>query len=278
MQSLDEIHHSVRNRYPINTGATMPEPDRTRYTFHSVRQIERRVTETRRHVDRALETTGPWAVSVSFGKDSIVLWHIIQRYYPGMMTLFVDRSIEAELPETPRVIEILQAMQPFLMTTVRPKQTIFGLYRQLGGIPGLTTQKPDSIIRKITLVQPSDDWMRSNGYTGIIMGRRIEENLRTRGKHLTIRGALHYNKERAIWTCDPLLHWSAVDIWAYIAQYNLPYPPAYDLDPVGREQARMSSWSGMAGARYGRWVLVKRFYPELWNYFVSQFPEARAYV
>jgi len=69
----------------------------------------------------------------------------------------------------------------------------------------------------------------------------------------------------------------AREIWAYIVQHNLPYHPVYDLEP-DRERARMASWPGSAGARYGRWRLLKHHYPELWSYFVRRYPEASAYV
>lgn len=271
-EQLEIIHEAVRksNRHPIKTGKRVLNS--LVYQFH---KVDYRIKQAKEIILEALSLDIQWCVNVSFGKDSLVLLDIFLDLNPDITVLFVNRGLEAELPETPLLIEALQKRRPFNLVEVYPKVTIMSLYEQLGGIPGLTTHDPDSIIRKVTLSEPADEWMKRNDIGGYFMGRRAQENEKTRGKHLRIRGPL-YQKKDELWTCDPLAWWTAKDIWAYIVQKNLPYHPAYDLED-NREQARMSSWAGMAGVRYGRWKFLQKHYPELWNYFTARFPEARSY-
>lgn len=270
----------IRGRYPVLRGSDMPTPERWRYELYPAKSLQHMVDSAKRVIRKAFERfdSSEWCVSVSFGKDSIVLLDIVLDIAPEIDILFVHRGLDAELPETEDLIEAWQAYRPFSLHIVKPEIGLLDLYRQLGGIPGITVDAPDSVVRETILAPPSDGWMVANGKVGHLMGRRAQENKRTRGTHFQYRGPIHFNKSRGLWTCDPLFEWAARDIWAYIVQRDLPYHPAYDLDiGIGREEARLSNWSGMTNAPRGRFVLIYRHYPELWNYLAGEFTEVRGY-
>lgn len=254
-------------------------PDRMRYALH---KFDFRLSSAHAVITKALGQVPHWALSCSFGKDSIVLLDIlIEMGHDDMPILYSDRGPEAELPETETVIEQMQERHSFQLVRVVPRLTMFQLYRALGGIPGITAPGNSSLIRRNNLEEPIDGWIKEHNIMGSFLGRRIEENPRTRGKHLSVRGPLHFNVGRDLWVCDPLYNWTGADIWAYIVQNDLPYHPLYDLmarENEGRERARLSNWSGIVGIKYGRWAWLKQHYPDLFNRFAAEFPEVRCYV
>jgi len=67
---------------------------------------------------------------------------------------------------------------------------------------------------------------KKNKYTGIVYGRRTEEN--------TVRKSL-YALSNGQWQCHPLRDWTTNDIWAYIYRHQLPYPRLYHHE-VGQKE------------------------------------------
>lgn len=65
---------------------------------------------------------------------------------------------------------------------------------------------------------------RRLGYTGIITGRRKQEN--------TVRSHL-YQTADGKWNCHPLIDWTTDNIWQYIHDHRLPYPTIYKT-PIGK--------------------------------------------
>jgi len=75
--------------------------------------------------------------------------------------------------------------------------------------------------------------------------------------------------------------WSTLDIWAYIFSRNLPYNHAYNkMDEMGidLERQRIGPFAVERVLGYGQLQILKRGWPDLYNQFVAQYPEMRAYV
>lgn len=66
-------------------------------------------------------------------------------------------------------------------------------------------------------------------------------------------------------TCAPLIHWSAPDVWAYLAANDLPIHPAYAMTSTGqcRDRLRVSSLGGLRGRGTGRAEWERVYYPEV---------------
>lgn len=60
---------------------------------------------------------------------------------------------------------------------------------------------------------------RANGYTGIIYGRRIEENTVPAPIYQTVDGLSH---------CHPLRRWTTSEVWSYIHAHGLLFPDLYN--------------------------------------------------
>ena len=62
------------------------------------------------------------------------------------------------------------------------------------------------------------NYAKESGCTGIVFGRRTEEN--------SVNSEL-YALKSGVWQCHPLRNWKTTDIWAYIHSNHLPYPRLY---------------------------------------------------
>lgn len=74
-----------------------------------------------------------------------------------------------------------------------------------------------------------------HGYTGVVFGRRREEN--------TVPRWLYQTSDKR-WQCHPIYDWSTANVWQYIEQQGLPYPRIYD-SPIGRLEGA-DPWVGVS--------------------------------
>lgn len=261
---LAGIAKRIRARVTIPTGGKL-------YEYHHVHLADA-VAKT---LTTVAQIQGRAVLSCSFGKDSLVLAHILTTArFPLYAILYSDRGLYAELPETELLIEACIQRFGWEITRLYPARNMFQLYTDIGGIPGITVKGDHRIIKRTNLVAPMQAYAAQHEISCNIMGRRAEENPRTRGRHIAVRGMLSYNQEFRFYTCDPLGHWTARQVWGYIHQHDLPYHPAYDHEyREGRERARLSNWCGIVAKERGRFALLRRDYPELFNYFYARFPE-----
>jgi 3'-phosphoadenosine 5'-phosphosulfate sulfotransferase (PAPS reductase)/FAD synthetase len=117
-------------------------------------------------------------------------------------------------------------------------------------------------------------------FDGVAYGLRAEEN-RGRAMHAKSRGAVFQYQRDHLWGCQPIHDWTYNDVWAYIISHHVDYCAVYDrLMEMGitPEDCRLSYWAGETKRRWGRWAILKRGWPELFNRFAAEFPEVRCYV
>lgn len=76
---------------------------------------------------------------------------------------------------------------------------------------------------------------KRHGYTGVVFGRRREENTVPRCLYQTSDGR---------WQCHPIFDWSTANVWQYIQQHSLPYPRIYDT-PIGQLEGA-DPWVGVS--------------------------------
>jgi len=131
-----------------------------------------------------------------------------------------------------------------------------------------------------TVYRPIKTLLAEHRFDGVFLGLRDEES-HGRRKLSKIRGQLFWQKRDGLWECLPVARLIYLDVWAYIVESDVDYCAVYDkqmelgLDP---EDCRLSYWAGETKQRWGRWAILKRGWPELFNRFAAEFPEVRGYV
>jgi 3'-phosphoadenosine 5'-phosphosulfate sulfotransferase (PAPS reductase)/FAD synthetase len=217
----------------------------------------------------------PYA-SMSFGKDSTVMVHLLLTVRPDITVMYVDCGKWDEWPDTPRVKHELLAIVDCPNFVELRGPSIMEAYLKSGFY--IQDEEHSRETKKAqrdygqSLAAILDAEAKRRGFNGVYMGIRKEE-CDNRKRLFAMRGYLYYARTREAWTCHPLMHWTARDIWAYIVQHNLPYNELYDLDPRGRELARNGAMFGSRTARYGRLIFIRQIYPELFGEFTTHFPE-----
>jgi len=207
-------------------------------------------------------------ISFSGGKDSLAALHLVREQDPSCPAVYWDADcafpeVEDLIKQTPHCTKYPCA-EPFLDTLAR-----FGLH---------AGQDLENETMKTTVYTPVSAYIAETGVDGAAYGLRMAESRGRRMNGLT-KGAVFFAKGYGVTMCQPVFQWSYDDVWAYIVSKNVPYCGTYDrMWDMPEKEQRISYWAGESNRQNGRWVWLKRNYPDLFNRFAARFPEARAYV
>jgi len=181
-------------------------------------RLERLVTQG---VDaiHAWRDAGDGVASVSWGKDSVVMAHLVAVADPTIPFVWV-RSGKWESPECDDVRDAFLARHP----DIRYEERIAKIRNPKRGEPGFEAHHLDPLSR-------SQDTLTEEIPERYISGVRAEES-RTREKSARVHGMVTAR------TCRPLLWWRGVDVFAYLYQEGLPVHPAYAMSFGGRWDRR----------------------------------------
>lgn len=113
---------------------------------------------------------------------------------------------------------------------------------------------------------------RKRGVTGIIYGRRREEN--------TVRADLYQTADH-VWHCHPLVDWSTANVWQYINDHGLPYPTLYDT-PIGKLEGA-DPFIGVSAANaakhgYNHFDLIHQYDPRILDSIADRHRPTRDYL
>ena len=172
-----------------------------------------------RKVDKALEVIrealaiGPAYVSVSWGKDSVVMLHLCQQIQPDILTFFSDGFFMDSYDNFTEVMDEYCYEYPTNLIVDRQSKTeaITGYNSPMAVVAAKRTESLPPVV---------------------FLGLRIEES-RNRRMSLLKYGPIHQYKSGNHRAC-PLSTWKAPDIWAYTCHCNLPYLKSYDNHIGGR--------------------------------------------
>jgi len=260
----------------------MRDVERKRYELHArTAEFAARVKSAETILANGLAVMKRPYISLSFGKDSMVMAHFILSRQPDIPVVYVNCGEWDEWPDTPRVKQAFLQRFPSCHFIELHGPSIMEAFMRAGWY--VQDEEDNATARKAqhdygkSLGDVLNAEAKRRGYDGAFIGIRKEES-RNRLRLFRMRGSLYFAEMRGMWACHPLMHWTGCDVWAYICSHNLPYNELYDLDPRGREMARNGAMFGSRSARYGRLVFLQKMYPDWFNRFVSRFPEVRRFL
>lgn len=193
---------------------------------------------------------GPCAVSVSWGKDSVVLAHILAllisqgRVDPAAAPLVHVRPDRMDSPETALVRDAFLARFP----QVRYEETVFSWRVPLKGEPGWLPGQPG----QDALAECLGSRHGGRRVTGV---RKAESPSR--------EAAMAAYGDATARTCRPIGWWTTDDVFAWLAAADLPVHPAYAMSMGGayqRGKLRVH-WLGTDVAHLG-WEM--RYYADVY--------------
>ena len=219
----------------------------------------------------AAQLQRPCAVGVSWGKDSIVCAFLCATLLTPQDWLFHVSAGEYEFPTTNDVRDDYLARFPCNYLEL-PSGDYFDAMRACGltDVTSSRSAKEDKGKKHMAFKQ---------GVIGArcrVWGLRADESS-ARRKYARSHGRVSLHKGESLLVMSPIIWWSWLDVWSVIVANHLPYVEVYDKydeQGEGLAHARSGTWAGTLGARTGRLAFLKRFYPELYQRLVREFPIA----
>lgn len=230
----------------------------------------RRVSEARTAISEWLgRCTRPY-IAFSAGKDSTVAAHLVWEQAPAVPAVYFDAH-----NAYPGTIELLERLGATGRTVVRwPCGDFLDILAEAGGpdAPGV-----GEATMRATVYRPIRSLLGAYGFDGVCVGLRgaaPDDESRDRWMLIRSRGLVFENARDGVLECLPLGRWRDRDVWAALASWGLDYNRTYDrMGDLPWQQRRVSYWAGETARTHGRWVWLRKHYPDLWARFVARFPE-----
>lgn len=179
----------------------MESIEREAFLAHTKLPIFKRKVDRAKEIIREALAIAPAYVAVSWGKDSVVMLHLVQSICSDILAIsfgHYEREMISNYAETE------------------------ALYREHFGLNINTILiDGDHVPNK---VKSQKLWLQ---YPVAFVGLRIEESARRKATLLK-NGAIYQYKKGDYRAC-PVFNWTSQDVWAYIVANDLPYLKAYDL-------------------------------------------------
>lgn len=201
----------------------------------------RRVEQARDAV-RTFAADGPCYAGVSWGKDSTVLAHLVATEAPQVPLVYV-RVVPIANPDCALVRDAFLERSPRI------------LYDE---VQVSCWRDDQGTLRAAGTLERGFEEVRERYGHRYVSGVRGEES---GARQLTVRR----NGVATADTCRPLAWWSAADVWAYLAEHDLPIHPAYACSQGGawpRDRIRVSGLGMRRGRGAGRAEWEIRYYGE----------------
>jgi phosphoadenosine phosphosulfate reductase len=166
----------------------------------------------------ALENhAGNHALSSSFGAQAAVSLHLVTQLKPDIPVILIDTGYL--FPETYRFVDEMTERLSLNLKVYRPQIGIAWMEARFGK---LWEEGLDGINRynRLRKVEPMQRALRELGVRSWIAGvRRAQSANRANLDFLELRDGR--------WKLHPLADWSDRDVWQYLQQHDLPYPPLW---------------------------------------------------
>lgn len=249
----------------------MNEVWRERYLLHTtLPSYRRRVERARQVVAEALEKMARPYVAFSAGKDSSVVLHLVRSVAPETPAVFSDD--EWQFPETE---ELVRATPNCYRVAGEAWHAEWFTSWQDG-----PRQLPADAIWVGGRNSGPQEFARRQRYDGVFIGLRADENGYRRA-HLRRYGLLFFSRKDGLWHANPIGWWRLEDVWGYILEYQVPYNRAYDRmfeAGIPPERQRVGPFAVERAIGWGQIAILRRVWPELYERFVTEHPEAAGYV
>jgi len=197
---------------------------------------EDKLTITQSIIRRNLrEYSGHCVVSLSGGKDSTLVLHLVKSFYVHPPVIFNDTGVE--YPETLQFIQNLARWWDLQITATKAETTFWKCVKQMGFFPKVKNNRSNgkgNICCYHLKEKPYMLAMKQNRWDCVFTGITAPESHQRRILAMT-HGTCYTTKNEGIHKVHPILYWTEGDVWQYTLEHNLPVNPLYwkGADRVG---------------------------------------------
>ena len=239
--------------------------------------FKRRIEKAQEIITLGLKIIKKPYLSCSFGKDSIVLLHLVLQQSPDIPVVFINSNYC--FPDTYQVRDAFVSDYKINLVEISQPYDYLEIIKQYG-LPQERSKAQQNKVVNLLKKDLANEWAWNNGHNGNYWGLRKEEASGRRWL-LNTKGSLFWAKNARLWRCSPLADWMWEDVWAYIHEQGIPYSGIYDKTGFVEDprQIRNTSYITTDGANLnGRVAWLKYYYPELFDKVAKNIPELRRYV
>ncbi|MDH5694699.1 MAG: phosphoadenosine phosphosulfate reductase family protein [Gammaproteobacteria bacterium] len=231
--------------------------------------IHSKINSARDLVEKVLAKHEKPVVACSFGKNSMVVLHMVWQFKPDVHVLFNDTLME--YPDTYKFKrEVTQKWQLNIIET-KPNKTFWWIVENYG-FP-LFSRKghadPSKNCCRYLKEYPIDRVLRKHKFDLYFTGLSRHES-RLREFSAKKYGNYFYSKRSKHWKCHPIQDWTNEDIWKYHKIYDIPHNTLYDKTPPNGFDLRTGCWCCTIPIRYGKIEFLRMNYPHLWKLLLSK--------
>ena len=245
------------------------------------RQHANAVDHARRLVARAMATGSRPAISLSGGKDSSALTHLVAVTCGAKVDVISEKD-DLDYPGEEAYVRALAERCGVPITIVRPEVSPATWIAQRAAYMsgGEDVHGRNAGLSKACFYGVME--RAGQRYDVAFWGLRAEESGR-RKSLLEGKGCLYTLKAGGA-RCHPLGWWRGIDVYAYLETHGIELLPVYRcigfLPEHRREpwRLRKSWWLPGAHAAHGQVAWLRRYWPSLWDRYLAWFPDARSFV
>lgn len=235
---------------------------------------KRLVEQTSEAIEQALDSVTPWYVSVSGGKDSTALLHLVVSVAGTIDAVHHEDEIIA--PGTVEYVETLgQWAGVRLIRTAAPIRHS-DEHTAWRDKPWLRPLPPGTCWFSTRAEQLA--WYQSQWMGGFVGTRREESAVREISYR--VNGAHYYATTRGWWVNTSLHRWRLTDVWAYLLSHDIPYHPGYDVMTaagVPRDRQRIGPPTNVRALTGSSMAWLRMGWPQYYEDVCQRFPRLRGY-
>ena len=194
-------------------------------------------------------------MATAFGAEGCCILHMLAEIEPGVRVFNLDTGYQ--FSETLALRDRIQARYGIDVELVRPEQSVAEYEAENAG--PVYSHRPDLCCRDRKMVPLRRAVV---GYDAWISAIRRDQTT-----HRAAAGVVQWDAKFNLVKVNPLLSWTKQDVWAFVAQHDVPYNPLHDQGypsigcwpctrPVAEgEDERAGRWAGTAKKECGLHVI-----------------------
>lgn len=235
--------------------------------------FDKKLQYSRKLVQKALSKFNNPIVACSFGKDSMVVLHIVRSCTNKFKVLWNNTLVE--YPDTYTFAREIIRKWNLDCIEAKPKTTFWEIVKKYGfpihsrnskGNKQCAARMCCNELKKKPTMAALREIDCDVYFTGLT---RYESRLREFSARKY--GDFFCSKKWNHWKCHPLLNWTKEDVWQYIKEHKIPYNPLYAKNEVQIDGGiRTGCWPCTQAIKYGKLQHLREYYPKLFDLLVVE--------
>jgi phosphoadenosine phosphosulfate reductase len=228
------------------------------------KSIYQKIDSSEKLIQRVLSENKNPVVACSFGKNSMVVLHLVKKFFSDVPVLFNDTLME--YPETYIYKKKITKEWNLKVINTKPIKSFWWVVENYG-FP-LFSRKGHRDASKnccrYLKEYPIDKMLREYKWDLYFTGLSRHES-RLREFSARKYGNYFYSKRSNHWKCHPIQDWTNEDVWGYHKIFKIPSNPFYEKSVPQGFELRTGCWCCTIPIKYGKIEFLRRHYPMLWR-------------